>query len=184
MEARDAYERALKSYGPLAGVNISTHGGSFSKEELDRYSKASPAAVLALLSFELDIQEGYLRATANWGVVVFTENKPGKEKAKDRNAVHIATMCSAALLTNYVDLDCEFKPQSIDNRNQFGAALDKDGVAMWSLEFTSSFEVAVPTLVTDELTSIHATWDLAPRDGDPEPEVGEIPEAEDEVDLA
>lgn len=183
LEARDAYEQALKTYGPLQGVNIYTHGGTFSQQELERYSKSSPAVVLALLAFGMDMLEGYLRATASWGVIVIAEDKPGKFLAKDRRVVEIASQVSTAILTNYVDLNVEFKPQEVENTNMFGTALDRIGAAMWGLEFKSSFEVSDPTLDTAPFNTIAATWDLAPRDGDPEPDVGDIPEALDEVDL-
>lgn len=185
LDARDAYEQALKQYGPLQGVNVHTHGGTFSQQELERYSKASPAVVLALLAFTVDTLEGYLKASAQWGIICIAEDKPGHDKAKDRRVVEIASLVSTAILTNWADLNVEFRPQQIENTNMFGTALDRIGAAMWGLEFSSSFEITDPAAETAvPFTTLGVKWDLAPRDGDPMPDVGEIPEAEDEVDLS
>lgn len=184
LDARDAYEQALKQYGPLQGVSIYTHGGTFSQQELERYSKASPAVVLALLAFTVDLTEGYLKADAQWGIVCIAEDKPGHDRAKDRRVVEIASLVSTAILTNWAGLNVEFKPQTVENTNLFGTALDRIGCAMWGLEFSSSFEITDPTQDAGvPLNTLGVTWDVFPRDGDPEPPVGEIPEAYDEVSL-
>lgn len=184
IEARDAYVVALNTQAlSRLGVTISTHGGTFDPEQLGRYSKTAPAAVLSLLSYETDCTEGYLRCVARWGIVVFAQDRGASPK--DVNVVAISEAVTVALLTDFVGLDVERKPQQVSARNFFGVTIDKPGVAMWGIEFGSEFQLTVAEQGVDDqldLTSVRSVWDIAPRDNDAP--VGEIPEAEESITFA
>lgn len=178
-EAREAYVAALSAYPALTAmrVTVSTHGGSFDLDQLQKYSKSTPAAVLSLLSFELDGSEGYKRCEARWGVVCFAQHT-----GKDASAAEIAQAVCDCLLSDFVGLDTEHRILEAAARNLFGVPTDFKGVAMWAVEFASDFELTSCGDTAEEpetFTGVDAGWDISPRDNDAP--VGEITEALDEL---
>lgn len=181
-EAREAYVAALSAYPALTAmrVTVSTHGGSFDLDQLQKYSKSTPAAVLSLLSFELDGSEGYKRCEARWGVVCFAQHT-----GKDASAAEIAQAVCDCLLSDFVGLDTEHRILEAAARNLFGVPTDFKGVAMWAVEFASDFELTSCDAADDseltDFTGVDTVWDVAPRDN--EAPLGEIPEAVDNIQL-
>lgn len=181
-EARAAYLKALDSSDALNAlrVTVSSHGGSFDLAEMITHTKASPGAVLALMGFDLDVTEGYLRCDGRWGVVCFAEDRP----ARDRSdlVVEVAAAVAEALVRGFADLDVETKPQNVSAKNLFDRPIDFKGLGMWGVEFESSFELTSSTSDADltDLQGIDAVWDVTPREDAP---LGELPEARDSISL-
>lgn len=176
--ARAQYEAALRMIG--GKVQVSTHGGAFDRKELERYAKTAPHVVLTLLGFECDLQAGAAIAEARWGVMCFTLHAPGEPRAD--SAIALAEAAVQVLLPLFAGEELGGRPTDMSARNVYSTPLDALGVAMWSIEWNQTLELVTP-VYPDDLTSVTATWDLQPRTEEPPPEIFEVPEAQDTIEL-
>lgn len=176
--ARAQYEAALRTIGGT--VQVSTHGGAFNQKELERYSKAAPHVVLTLLGFEPELQAGMAVAEARWGVMCFTKQTPGVPRTD--SAIALAEAAVQVLLPLFAGQELGGRPNSMSARNVYSTPLDFSGTAMWAIEWNQTLELVVP-IFPDDLTSVTATWDLQPRTEEPPPEIFEVPEAQDTIEL-
>ncbi len=181
VDAQDAWVTVLSASLPT--VNVFEHGGRFTSKDLAEYSKQAPALALSLLRFDPVRQGGVTTCTAYWALIGFTVN--GKQGRGDRGDLCIALMESAAhvILQTFGAqnaLGAVSRPSEAIARNMFSFELDRVNVAMWGLEFQQQIDL-VQTFDAVPFERMHLVWDLAPRDNDPP--VGEIPEAEDEIEL-
>lgn len=182
IEARDSYVAALQTSDVLSslGVTVSTHPGVFDAEQIARYSKAAPAVVVALIAFGADVEEGYLRADTRWAVMVLAEDRGGRPKAE--LAMVITAEVVDVLLTQFVNLDVEHKPQQLAATNRFDVGQDRQRLALWSVDFGAQFQLSssdVSDDTTEDLTGIDSVWDVYPRDNNAP--LGEVPEAIDNL---
>ncbi len=180
---RDAYVTTLAAAPELAGVNISAHGGLFTEKEIAEYSRQAPAAVVTLVSWKATRQDGAAICECQWGLIVFTTDKPARDARKDRTALDIAAAATAVLLITAVGQDVANvdAPHAFHASNEFTRGADSRGLALWGLRWTQSVELAIDTSGYDDLTTIDAKWDLYPRDN--AADLGDVIEAEDEMDL-
>lgn len=180
---RDAYVTALANAPELAGVNISAHGGMFTEKEIAEYSRQAPAAVVTLVSFKAVRQDGAAICECQWGLIVFTIDRPARDDRKARTALDIAAAASHVLLTTAVGEDVANvnTPHDVAASNEFTRTADARGLAMWGLRWAQSVELAIDTSGYGDLETVDAKWDLYPRDNDAD--LGDVIEAEDTIDL-
>lgn len=180
---REAYVTTLANAPELAGVNISSHGGLFTEKEIAEYSRQAPAAVVTLVSFKPSRQDGAAICECQWGMIIFTTDKPGTASRRPRTAIDITAAVSAVLLVTAVGEDVANvnAPHSMAASNEFTRGADSKGLAIWGLRWSQSVELAIDTSNYGDLETVDAKWDLYPRDN--AAVLGDVIEAEDTIDL-
>jgi hypothetical protein len=180
---REAYVTALAAAPELAGVHISSHGGLFSEKEIAEYSRQAPAAVITLVGFKPVRQDGAAICECQWGLIVFTIDKPAAAARKARTAMDIAAAAAHVLLVTAVGSDVTNvnAPHNMSASNEFTRAADSRGLAIWGLRWSQSVELAVDTSGYGDLETLDAKWDVYPRDNNAD--LGDVIEAEDTIDL-
>lgn len=181
---RDAIVTALQAQTGagerLAGVNVSTHHGDFDLEALTRYGKQAPHLVLAVLRFTPVRGGGTIIADTVFGLVALTDDRADVRRADA--CLDLADAATRALLPLFSGSASTTvsTPQDYQAVNEYSAALDKLGVAMWGMTWTQSIDlIDVDTSVP--FNGVDVDYDLSTR---PEGEdLGEVPEARDEIDL-
>lgn len=169
----------------LTGVHIYAHGGSFDLRELRRFARQCPALIISLLRFDPIIQAGIVTTVAHWGVIVMT--KDASTADRDRTVVELAEAAVKVVLSSFAGQNpsgAVSRPGDLVARNLFSTELDKEtNLAMWGFEFTQVLDL-VQVIETSDYLTMHLEYDLYPRDPAPvEPaEIGEIIEAEDDID--
>lgn len=181
VDTRTAWLVALRA--GLPAVNVFGHGGSFDRKQLEAYSKKAPALALALLRFDPVKQGGATTCIATWGLVGFTVNSRQGRGDRDELCIDLMERASHVILQTFGGESpngAVSRATEAFARNLFSFELDQMNVAMWGLEFQQQIDLA-QTFDSAPFERMHLTWDLAPRDNDPP--VGEIPEAEDDIEL-
>lgn len=172
----------------LVGVNVSRHGGNFTDAEIRTYAKKSPHIVVACLRAVPELVGNRPRAEAAMVAVVLVMDKPGA--ALDRHTAALSLtdatlrvlskLWAPAAPGNPAPVDGISRARNLDARNLFSPAWDHSGLAAWAISWTQTV-----TLKDEEITNtfdtLGALYDVTPRDNDPP--LGEIPEAEDVLDL-
>lgn len=188
----DTWDAWITVLETIPNVHVYPHGGSFTKSELKRHSRQAPALLLTLLRFDPIVQGGIITSEARWGLIAITKDSSTKDR--HRTCIALAELAAAKILLSFGGQNAGgavSRGKDLAAKNLFGTELDGEAnIAMWGIEFVQTLDLTVEIL-TAQWTKFALTWDLAPRDeaagedppNDPhEPEVGEIPEAEDEVD--
>lgn len=180
---REAYVTALAAAPELAGVHISSHGGLFTEKEIAEYSRQAPAAVVTLVSFKPVRVDGAAVCECQWGLIVFTIDKPARADRKERTAMDITAAASHVLLTTAIGLGVANvnAPHGMAASNEFTRTADSRGLAIWGLRWSQSVELAIDTSGYGDLETLDAKWDVHPRDNNAV--LGVVIEAEDAVDL-
>lgn len=155
--------------GRLPKVQVSTHGGMFTAEDAERYSKRSPALVLSLLAAPVVLEAEGPQVEAHWVLFCIANDAAGK-----RDAIAIWLADAAVRSINWLAFETATasRVQNVTPKNVFSPTIDKMGLAMWSIMFTQRIELRDDTEVSDELRHVHSTW-VQPGDS--------APTAEDDV---
>lgn len=176
LAVRTQYFTALEQ---LQGLGVSVHGGTFTQQELERYSKRAPHAVLTLLGFESQFESGITQAEAQWGLMLFTKQEPGVRR--DASCIALAEAITQTIMEQWPaaeDAEQVSRPTDVQARNVYSTPLDAIGIAMWSLEWKQLLDLTVPVEVA-EWYRLNVKYDVQPRtDGT---EIHEQPEAEDDI---
>ena len=190
MRARDllnAIANTLDADTRLAAVEVSIHGGGFTFDELKKYAKRSPAAIVALLKIDAEYTAGATAAYCHFVVVLVTEDRPASEKrdqAIDYSDLLLRIINRSGnrwgLSTQNVGA-----PLDITARNLYARPLDDQGVAMWAIAWSQQIDLTEETDLAVPLQRINAKWDLSPRDNDAPfiPATGSAQDAENQIEL-
>lgn len=185
VDAKNAWLTLLRTQvgAEIPTVNVFFHGGKFDRKQLETYSKKAPALALALIRFDPVLQGGTVASMAHWAIMAFTVNGARGDGDRHDTAIALAEVTSRVVSRAFAGQNASgatSRPQDVLARNQFGFELDRQNVAMWSIEF-----VQVVDLVTQvdsvPFERMNIVWDLSPRDNNAE--LGDIPEAEDDTEL-
>lgn len=193
VDVRTAMVTALRADSRLAGVNVSTHGGDFTLAELLRYGgKGCPALVLALLRFKPQDNGGLIVAEATWGLVAMTKDAVAPEVIdpptaartirRDESVIDLADKASRCILRLFAGTDATVvgRPQEMICQNEFAEKLDREGIAMWGMQFGQLIDLQEESDSSVPFDLLHAEWDLVPL-SQPADELGDQIEAEDDI---
>lgn len=191
---RTAILTTLAADARMTGVHMSAHGGDFDLEELRRYAKITPAAILAFTQVHAEKEGGLPMAEVQATLTIMTSDRGGSPR--DVKALSIVDAVIQILVRHpnqYWGLTEGIgAPQDVKAANSYSRKLDNEGVAIWHVVWRQAIELQ-PLLVDEtqgDFLLLHANWDLYPRDNDapigtpadPQP-VDAVIDAETEVDL-
>jgi hypothetical protein len=185
-EFRAAVAASLRADPRLAGVTVFEHGGDYDLHEVKRYASRTPAVIVSLVRAECETDHGGIPlADILTCCMVLTSDKKGLHK-------DISSMDVSHALLNILcrhplpdwGLDDLGPPNDVRALNCYNKDIDAEGISLWAVSWCQDVELSpfAPLVSpTDDLNAIHVTYDIAPRDNDAP--LGEVPDAEDEIDL-
>ena len=185
-EFRAGIANTLRADPRLAGVTVFEHGGDYDLHEVKRYASRTPAVIVSLVRVECEADHGGIPlADILVCCMVLTIDKAGR--AKD-----VASMDVSHALLNILcrhplsdwGLNDLGPPNDVKAANCYDKNIDAEGISLWSVSWCQDVELsafAPLDPVTSGLDSMHAIYDIAPRDNDAP--LNEVPDAEDEIDL-
>jgi hypothetical protein len=186
-EFRAGIANTLRADPRLAGVTVFEHGGDYDLHEVKRYASRTPAVIVSLVRVECETDHGGIPLADILTVcMVLTADKKGLNK--DISSMDVAHALLNILcrqpLTDW-GLNDLGPPNDVKAANCYDKDIDAEGISLWSVSWCQDVELSAHAPLTspeDDLNAIHATYDIAPRDNDAP--LGEVPDAEDEIDLA
>lgn len=149
-------------------LNVNTHGGPFTWEEVKRYAERDPALIIAITgaSTEGTLMTGTM-IRARISAVVMAHSRAGEPK--DSRVLRIATyvLKEIAKPGQYWGLSSDNlqAPQHISGDNLFTSAADKGGIALFGIAWDQLVD-CTETETWDDLSQIHAEYDLGPEPDD------------------
>lgn len=163
LEQREAIVAALKAALPQIGLNIRSHGGRFTPEEIRRYAVNTPALLVACLGLAsiTDNDDGTVTAVPVWGVFVVATDKP--QLPRDAGALVLVSAATPVIAGNRWGLDSADYPDQLRGDNLYSGTIDGAGVALWAISWRQSITLAEfdPSALEDFLRC-HVEYDLVP----------------------
>ncbi len=146
-DLRDAVVAAIAAAMP-AGVVVEAHGGTFDEAEIKRYATRAPAVLVADLGFrhEQRWQDGRWLVPVRFAAVIVTRDTiaAGAKAPRDAAAQNLAAAVSLVIAGNRFGIEGVFQPAGVDGRNEYSGTVDKTGVAMWQVTWTSAMLLGAP----------------------------------------
>lgn len=137
---RAAIEDRLQAAIPQA--HASTHRGPFTLADVKRIATRSPALVVACLGMPRASREGvFTVCEAAWGVFVITTDKAGIKR--DDLSMTLAESVTALVSTERWGGHAMKAASDISSANLYSVALDKEGVALWSVRWRQAVEISM-----------------------------------------
>lgn len=177
---------ALRDEGErFHGVKFHTHGGEFDDlAELERYAQKAPCVFVSILRTKVDTDYvgGETWATCTVGLFALAKNEPALKR--DSGALALADNLMEWVANKFPrptwGLPATGKIEDIVSRNLYHPKLDDKGIAIWAVLFAQGVKLE-PPVATEyvDLRTVHADWDLHPRDNDAELE--DVIDAEDDI---
>lgn len=137
----------------LPGVTVETHGGTFTLDELTRYSSRAPIAVLALVGIgrAARASDGRVLMPTRWALVLIAKDQIADGRKIDRNdsAAAMAGAMTLALTGNRFATAGARQPEELIAQNEYSGGSDLAGVAIWQVNWTSPLRVG-PQIEPDE----------------------------------
>jgi len=172
---------ALRLDTRLAGVNISVHGGQFTDAELVAYGARAPHIVLAALRGSLSLTGGAPWLDVFLCAVVLESDRPGAAGDRHTRGMALTDATLRALARLETNVHDSSRPKDLDARNAYAPAWDRKGLSCWVITWKQTVTLT-DTTVWNDFRTLDTKYDLTPRDnGAP---LGQVPEAEDEQELA
>jgi len=129
----------------LPGVTVETHGGTFSLDELKRYSVRAPIAALALVGLgkAQRVSDGRVMLPTRWALVIIAKDEIKGAAKIDRNlaAAAMAAAMTLALEGNRFATAGARRPEDLVAQNEYSGGSDLAGVAIWQVNWTSPLKV-------------------------------------------
>jgi len=129
----------------LPDVTVDTHGGTFTLEELSRYSVRAPIAVLALVGFgkAVRVSDGRVMVPTRWALVIITKDaiKGGDKVDRNDSCAAMATAMTIALQGNRFAVAGARQPEDLAAQNEYSGGVELKGVAIWQVNWTSPLKI-------------------------------------------
>lgn len=139
VDLRDAVVAALAAV--LPGVDVATHGGTFDQAELERFATLAPAVRVCIVGVGAAslYADGRWRLPAHFAAVVVARDKieAGVKIQRDLAALGLACAVEIAVAGNRFGLEGVFRPEDLTAKSEYSGSLDKTGVALWQVTWSS-----------------------------------------------
>jgi hypothetical protein len=143
---------------------VQAHGGRFDLTELRRVAVQSPAALIAVMGGPLT-REGS-QAVGNVQIICFVLTGGDSVTLRDAAALALVESVSSLVAQNkwaYADAKA---PTDMVLTNHFLGALDREGIALWSVKWSQRADLAIyDSSALDDFHHANVKWDLAQKDG-------------------
>src|SRR5712671_3999589 len=162
LDTRDAVVSSLASSPLIVGlfstpVSVTAHGGEFSTADLERYSKQTPALIVALLRYDERIEGGLVTGDATFGVIAMTKNTPALRR--DRSVVMLADAATRVIARSFFGTGVS-RAKELVGRNEYSAKIDAQDISMWSLTWRQTIDLADDSNAVP-LNTLDVKYDLA-----------------------
>ena len=166
-DARNAIITGISKHVPPIAGRIEAHAGRLTPEDLAAISARAPIALAACLGVNnIRPGSGVTKADAVWGIFIVTGDKPGM--TKDAAALAIVSAIIPLVPENTWGMDdvCD-NPKTIRADNLYSGKLDRSrGVCIWAVTWVQEMDFGTLDAGSiDDLVTVFASWDLAPKDG-------------------
>jgi hypothetical protein len=156
-------------------IDVDSHGGTFDEEEVKRYSTKAPAVRVAIVGagHASRYADGRWRIPVRFTAVLITRDAAKPEKVqRDAAALLLASAIELAVAGNRFGLEGVFQPTAVEARSEYSGPVDKLGVAIWQVTWTTDALVGEPNdppdtaiaALTKALVDSVVTWN-APAAG-------------------
>jgi hypothetical protein len=156
VEVRDETIAAFKASPLLAGVFVTSHGGEFGEADLLRYSKQTPALIVAMLRYDMRIEGGLVTGDAIWGVIAMAKSDPGVKR--DVGVLALTDAAIRVLGRTFMGTDGVSRPKELVAKNEYGPKIDAQGIAMWSITYRQTVDLADDVDAAVDLERIHTDY--------------------------
>ena len=150
-DLRDAVVSTLQTLLPAA-ISVEPHGGTFDLEELKRIALTAPAVRIAVVGAHHDKRwkDGRWAVPVHLAAVIVTRDtvKAGAKLSRDAAALILSTAVQIAIAGNRFGLEGVYPPDGVDARNEYSGSVDKLGVALWQVTWSSTMLIRPNTLKT------------------------------------
>lgn len=154
---RDDTAAALDAILPQR-LKVKTIAGRIDEKILRDIAKTQGVYV-ALVTWKL-IEQSLDAATYNCGLVAFIVTKQIRAEDKETTAITIADQLTIALTINDMNLGSK-RPQKIASTTLYSDAIDKTGIALWSVSWQQEIEIDLEnTDAAAQLDGIFAEYRL------------------------
>lgn len=122
---------------------VHTHGGRFSKDDLDRYALKAPCIVVGITGVrQLDEDGGQAVAHLELVAVIVTIDKPKVDRDIGAIGLLQSTLAVVKPSQRFGDENAH-PPEAIRGENLFTGKVDKLGVAMWAVTWRQKYDINV-----------------------------------------
>jgi hypothetical protein len=163
---RDAVVATLQAAIP--NVDIATHGGTFDDAELGRFATKAPAIRVAIVGVGKHERfgDGRILLPVNFAAVAVTKDSmaDGKKIERDRAGLGLTQAIELTVFGNRFGLEGVKQPSDIHGRNEYSGQLDKTGISLWQVTWTSGLligQAGVPEqngAIGDAIAALSALW--------------------------
>lgn len=150
----------------LPNIDVKSHGGRFTLQDLQRIATQAPAVRVGCLGvIKAELSGSSVTVTATWGAFALAKDK--HQLPRDAGALIMAAQILSIIPENNWGIDDAGLPDKIRGDNVYSGKLDAKGVALWAVTWTQSTEIE-----TLDFESLHdfatfaADYDLDPADGE------------------
>lgn len=143
---RDGVVAALAQ--ALPKLDVATHGGTFDEGEIKRFALKAPAVRVAITGVERGARfsDGRWRLPVNFAAVIITRDdaSAGNRVTRDTAALLYATAIELTIAGSRFGFSGVFQPENVAARSEYSGPVDKIGVALWQVTWTSPVLIGAP----------------------------------------
>jgi hypothetical protein len=158
VQFREAVTAALKAAIP--NVDIATHGGTFDDAELARFATKAPAIRVAITGVGKHEQfgDGRIVFPVNFAAVAVAKDAiaDGKKIERDLAGLGLAQAIELTVFGNRFGLEGVSRPSDLHGRNEYSGPLDKTGISLWQVTWTSN--LLLGDQVSDAIAALSELW--------------------------
>ncbi len=134
--------------GKLPTVPVAPHGGVFDLDEIRRYAVTAPAILIAIVGAGRAARwkDGRWAVPVRCAAVIVTRDAaPGDVRVgRDAAALALAAAVELAIVSNRFGLEGVLQPDDVEAHNEYSGPIDKFGVALWQVTWTSTVLLGEP----------------------------------------
>ena len=132
-------------------VLVEAHGGRFGRAELARYSKRAPVVLIAAMSLPSVGERGSMTLpTVQFAAFVICRDAPGEPR--DTQALTLAEALVRHITGNRWEQESVQRPERINAENLYSGEIDRLGIAMWAVSWSSKSVSRQPFLSSRSTT--------------------------------
>lgn len=124
-------------------IDVNEHGGSFSLEELKRFSQNVPCAVVCSLGVSSVDYDGEPVANTDWAVFILAKDKPGLKRDEAALLLVSKALVTISQTQRWGFTDGVHMMSGLKAANLYNGNLDKTGIALWAITWTQGYDIAV-----------------------------------------
>lgn len=161
-DLRAAVVSTLKA--AILRVDIDSHGGTFTEAELARFATKAPAIRIAIVGIGSAgrYNDGRVLLPVHFAAVAIGKDAmiDGRRIERDLAGLGLAHAIELAIAGNRFGLEGVLQPRDVSARNEYSGELDKTGVCLWQVTWTSGLLIGEAGVegVDDAIAALSQLW--------------------------